>query len=86
MIGGVKSSEMNLPSGRFISHDAVYQALGAISSARADRRCGLSAPPIMYYTATIIFDIITAVILYIECFYLIKWVEKNVEVKIKYFN
>jgi hypothetical protein len=46
MIGGVKLSEMNLPPGRFISHGAVYQALGAISSALADRRCGLSAPPI----------------------------------------
>jgi hypothetical protein len=67
MIGGVKSSEMNLLSGRFISHGVVYQALGAISSARADRRCGLSAPPIMYYTGTMIFDIFVAIILDIKC-------------------
>ncbi len=38
----------------------------------------------MYYTATMIFDIIVAIILNIECFLLMKWVEKNVEVKIKY--
>jgi hypothetical protein len=40
----------------------------------------------MYYTATMIFNIIVALILYIGCFLLTKWVEKIVEVKIKYCN